>query len=67
MCSCFMVVTVFTMTVWNFTVTAGVGLGSAHITSRRSWPVAAGGRTLPGFDVHGWSSTRGSCHVRKGN
>lgn len=29
----------------------------------RSWPVATGGRTVPGFGIHGWSSIRGSCHV----
>lgn len=29
----------------------------------KSWPVATGGRALPGFGIHGWSSTSGSCHV----
>lgn len=37
-----MVVTVFTMTVWNFTVTAGVGLGSACITNLGLLPLEEG-------------------------
>lgn len=38
-----MVVTLsFTMTVWNFTATAGVGLGSAHITNLGPLPPEEG-------------------------
>lgn len=32
-------------------------------THHRFWPVAAGGRTLPGFGIHGWSSIRERCRV----
>jgi len=50
-----MVVTLpFTMTVWNFTATAGVGL---DLCASQSWLVAARGRALPGFSIDAWGFT----------